>query len=123
MSGTYEDLEVWREAMSFVVEVYRATNSFPKQETYGLSAQLRRASISIPSNIAEGKGPSPDKELLHFLSNARGSLYELQTQVTLAHRLGLLNIEQARNLSSRAASVGRLLNGFIRSFHIVERAA
>ena len=70
MSGTYVDLRVWQEAMDLVVQIYRCTRRFPREETYGLANQLRRAAVSVPSNIAEGKGRSSDKELVHFLNHA-----------------------------------------------------
>jgi four helix bundle protein len=82
-NGTYEDLKVWRLAMDLVLEIYRYTASFPKQEIYGLTSQMRRAAVSIPSNIAEGKGRYWRKELLQFLFHARGSLLELRTQITI----------------------------------------
>ena len=84
--GCYEDLRVWRLAMDLVLETYRCTASFPKQEAYGLTSQMRRAAVSIPSNIAEGKGRYSRKELLQFLFHARGSLLELRTQITIASR-------------------------------------
>jgi four helix bundle protein len=87
MSGTYRDLKAWQTAMTLVGDVYRLTQEFPRDETYGLTSQLRRAAVSIASNIAEGKGRSSDKELLHFLSNAKGSLFEVETQVIVADRL------------------------------------
>jgi four helix bundle protein len=87
MGGTYHDLRVWQEAMELTLKIYRMTRKFPAQEMYGLSAQLRRAAVSIASNIAEGKGRSSDKELLQFLSHARGSLYEVQTQLQIAKSL------------------------------------
>jgi four helix bundle protein len=107
-------LEGVAEGYGFTVDVYRATRDFPREETYGLVAQLRRAAVSIGSNIAEGKGRFSDKKLLCFLSNARGSLYEAQTQIVLAERLNLLNKTGSEKLSGEAAEVGRLLNGLIR---------
>ena len=94
MSGparTHKDLLAWREAMSLVESVYTATARFPRDEIYGLSSQLRRAAISIPSNIAEGAGRNSPKELLHFLGISCGSLAELETQLELAVRLGYLD--------------------------------
>lgn len=116
MSGTYRDLKSWQAAMDLVVAVYRATDSFPDVERYGLTAQVRRASVSVASNIAEGKGRASDKDLVHFLSTARGSLFEVETQVMLAKRLGCLNERQSADLLAKAAEAGRLLNGLIRSF-------
>ena len=86
MGGTYQDLRVWQSAMELTTAVYHATRKFPADEIYGLSSQLRLASVSVPSNIAEGKGRSSDKELLQFLSRARGSIYEVQTQRRLRSR-------------------------------------
>jgi four helix bundle protein len=115
MSGTYSDLEVWQAAMDLAEDIYRVTKSFPKVELYTLTSQLRRASISIPSNIAEGKGRSSDKDLLHFLNYSRGSLFEIETQIALARRLGF-DVVQAQNLLRQTARVGQLLNGLIRAF-------
>jgi four helix bundle protein len=96
------------------LDIYRATRSFPEEEKYGLTSQIRRAAVSIASNIAEGKGRASDKELLQFLNHARGSLYEVQPQLAIAERLGYQN--QNQKLISNAAEVGRLLNGLIRSY-------
>jgi four helix bundle protein len=116
MQGTYEDLKVWRRAMDLVLEVYRSTNSFPKQEIYGLTSQMRRAAVSIPSNIAEGKGRFSRKELLQFLFHARGSLLELQTQITIGRELGFLAAAEGEKLTDLASEVGRLLNGLVNRF-------
>jgi four helix bundle protein len=116
MQGTYEDLKVWRRAMDLVLEVYRSTNSFPKQEIYGLTSQMRRAAVSIPSNIAEGKGRFSRKELLQFLFHARGSLLELQTQITIGRELGFLAAAEGQKLTDLASEVGRLLNGLVNRF-------
>jgi four helix bundle protein len=116
MHGSYEDLKVWRRAMDLVLEVYRSTSSFPKQETYGLTSQMRRAAVSIPSNIAEGKGRFSRKELLQFLFHARGSLLELQTQITIGRELGFLAIVEGKRLTDLASEVGRLLNGLVNRF-------
>ena len=90
-AGTYEDLKVWRRAMDLVLSIYRCTAAFPKREVYGLTSQMRRSAVSVPSNIAEGKGRHSRKELLQFLFHARGSLLELRTQVTIARELGFLH--------------------------------
>jgi four helix bundle protein len=92
---SYRDLEVWRLGLDLVETIYRCTAEFPKSETYGLSAQMRRAAVSIPSNIAEGQARSSSKEFLHFLSIALGSLAELETQIELANRLGYMEAEAA----------------------------
>jgi four helix bundle protein len=116
MSGTYEDLEVWIHAMNLVESVYRYTSVFPKQEQYGLTNQMRRAAVSIPSNIAEGKGRSSDRELTQYLHHARGSLYELRTQLKIAYRLHYLDDEASKTLDIHSAKVGQMLNGLLRSF-------
>jgi len=115
MGGTYSDLEVWQGAMDLAINIYHLTKSFPKEETYGLSSQLRRAAVSVPSNIAEGKGRSTDKDLIHFLGNSRGSLFEIETQAAIARRLGYISVEQAEVISSQTSRVGQLLNGLIRA--------
>ncbi len=116
--GTYEDLKVWRRAMDLVLQVYRATAAFPKQEVYGLTSQMRRAAVSVPSNIAEGKGRFSRKELVQFLFHARGSLLELCTQITIARELGFLGTDKGRRLIESTGEVGRLLNGLINRFQI-----
>jgi len=113
MGGTYHDLKVWQSAMELAMAVYQATQKFPRDEIYGLTSQMRRASVSIASNIAEGKGRSSDKELLQFLSRARGSAYELQTQVELAGMLAYLPAPECEGLAEHSASVGRMLNKLI----------
>ena len=87
MRRNHKDLRVWQSAMLLVEDIYRLTSTFPKEEQFGLSSQMRRAAISVPSNIAEGSARSGTKELLYFLGVATGSLAELDTQLDLAHRL------------------------------------
>ena len=86
----HRDLLIWQEAMNLAKDVYARTGSFPREEMYGLTSQMRRAAVSVPSNIAEGAGRSSDKEFRQFLMIARGSLSELETQVILAQELGFL---------------------------------
>jgi four helix bundle protein len=88
MVKSFRDLDVWRLGLDLAEAVYQCTSSFPKHELFGLTAQMRRAAVSIPSNIAEGRARSSTKELLQFLAIARGSLAELETQFELAIRLG-----------------------------------
>lgn len=117
-NASFEDLKVWRLAMDLVLEIYRCTASFPKQEVYGLTSQMRRAAVSVPSNIAEGKGRYYRKELLQFLFHARGSLLELRTQITIARELGFLSPTEADALIARTCEIGRLLNGLINRFQL-----
>jgi len=121
MAGTYHDLRVWQSAMQLTVDIYRVTRKFPSDEMYGLSAQLRRAAVSIPSNIAEGKGRLSDKELLRFLSCARGSVYEVQTQLEIAENLGYLSPGNRQALSEQANSVGRMLNAMMAKFREIAK--
>jgi four helix bundle protein len=115
-SSSFQDLRIWQDAMDLTERVYRATGDFPKQETYGLSSQMRRAAVSVPSNIAEGKGHRSDPEFVRFLFHARGSLLELQTQILIARRLGYLSDEKADELFSRGDGVARGLNALINKF-------
>jgi four helix bundle protein len=113
MGGTYRDLRAWQNAMDLALKIYQATTKFPRDEMYGLTSQLRRAAVSVPSNIAEGKGRSSDKELLQFLSRARGSVYELQTQLEVAKSLCYLSSVDHLAIGEQANDVGRMLNGMI----------
>jgi four helix bundle protein len=90
MGQSYRDLVAWNKAMELVMEVYRLTQGFPKEEIFGLMSQLRRSAVSIPSNIAEGQGRLSKGEFRNFLGNARGSLSELETQVLIAEKLNFL---------------------------------
>jgi len=111
----YKELLVWQRAMDLVTEVYRATVAFPEREKFGLAAQLHRAAVSVPSNIAEGQGRLTVGEFKQFLGHARGSLFEVETQVMIAGNLGLINEENCQHLRELIDDVGRLLNGLIRS--------
>jgi four helix bundle protein len=112
---SYRDLIVWKKSMSLVLDVYRSTNAFPKTETYGLVTQLRRAAVSIPSNIAEGQARLSTVEFKHSLGHARGSLMEVETYVLLAQQLGYFEREQSESLLAGTAEVGKILNGLLNS--------
>jgi|SRR5450432_521225 four helix bundle protein len=120
-TSSFRDLRVWQEAMKLTTEIYKTTAGFPRHELYGLSQQIRRAAVSVPSNIAEGKGHRSDKEFVRFLLHARGSLLELQTQLLIAEELQYLGKEEAARLLSVAEGVGRALSGLINS--MIEKAA
>ena len=113
MISNYKDLEVWNLSMDFTEAIYRLVQTFPKEERYGLSDQLRRAVVATPSNIAEGNGRGSKKDYAHFLCIARGSLNEVNTQLELAERLGFgtLNSETA----ALGVSIYKMLNALIRS--------
>lgn len=100
--------------MELVFRIYALTALFPKDELYGLVTQMRRAAVSIVSNIAEGKGRESDKELAHFLSNSRGSLRELETQVLVAGHLHYFNEEAEQELLGRMDAVGRMLSSLMK---------
>lgn len=111
----YSQLETWQRAMDLAVAVHSATRAYPKDELYGLVSQTRRSAVSVPSNIAEGQGRGSRREFVRFLAVARGSLSELETQVLLAERVGYLADANAKTLMEQTRTVGRLLNGLIRS--------
>lgn len=115
MLKSYRDLLVWQRAIELVVLVYRLSAEFPRDEIYGLTAQIRRASVSVPSNIAEGYGRGTRKEYIQFLSIAQGSLKELETQSILAERLSYVTSAQVANLLSDSERVGKMLGSLIRS--------
>lgn len=114
MVESHKDLKVWQDAMLLVKAVYDLTDSFPTEERYGLISQLRRSAISIPSNIAEGSARSSTKEFINFLSIARGSLAELETQLELARIIGYMN-EIPLPISTSLNEIGRMLTGLQRS--------
>lgn len=111
----YSELIAWQKAMDLVERIYEATREFPKEELYGLTSQLRRAAVSIPSNIAEGQGRRSTKEFLHHLSYAHGSLREVETQILIAGRLGYLRRSKVVAVMSLAAEIGKLTNGLANS--------
>ena len=113
--GTYKDLQVWQKAMKFVEVVYFLIREFPAFERYALSDQLRRAVISVPSNIAEGNGRASNKDYAHFLSIARGSLYETMTQVELAKNLGYISAS-IDDIEVKACELSKMLTAMIKRF-------
>lgn len=113
MVKSCKDLLVWQKSMVLVQEVYQATQPFPTYELYGLAGQMRRAAVSVPSNIAEGQARQSSAEFHHFLTVAYGSLAELDTQVIIARELGYLTDETAKNVSDKIAEVGRMMNALI----------
>jgi four helix bundle protein len=115
VSGSYRDIKVWQRAIVLVLDIYTCTRSFPKEEMYGLVGQLRRAAVSVPSNIAEGKGRRTDKEFLLFLHHARGSVFEVETQLTIAGMLGYIPETEVRRLGNSAGEVARMLGGLIKA--------
>ena len=115
MAQHYKDLIVWQKVMQLVNAVYDATDAFPKREIYSLTDQIRRAAVSIPSNIAEGQAHYSNREFLHFLRHSRGSLAELETQILIAQMRNYLPESQAVEVLKRADEVSRILSGLINS--------
>ena len=111
MIKSYRELNVWQKAMDFAVHVYKVQQGFPSEERYGLCDQLRRAVVSIPSNIAEGRGRETAKDFSHFLTLARGSLNEVSTQLELAARLGYL--DSGSGLYEESQEIRKMLNAMI----------
>lgn len=109
-SSNYKELKVWQKAMDLTVEVYKLVKLLPKEETYALSDQMRRAVVSIPSNIAEGQGRNSDKEFIQFLSFARGSLWELETQIEICLRIGYIDQSLTTNIYNLIAEISKMIN-------------
>ncbi len=107
----HENLEVWRRSIDFVTAVYKVTESFPKEERFGLVSQIRRAAVSVPANIAEGAARESGKEFVHFLSNAQGSASELSTELLIAHRLGYINNALYLGTVAELDNLGRMIFG------------
>jgi four helix bundle protein len=112
---SHRDLIAWQKAMDLTVAVYGVTKCFPADERFGLTNQIRRASTSIPANVAEGQGRRSKREFVQFLGHARGSLLELESHLELALRLEYIEIHNYTGLSEQMNEVGRLINGLIRS--------
>jgi len=113
--ANFKELLVWQKSINFVTEIYELTNDFPKNEMYGLTSQIRRASISIPSNIAEGNSRRSVADYLQFLKIARGSCAEVETQLIIAQNLKFLNEEHYLKLNQDIIEISKMLNGLINS--------
>jgi four helix bundle protein len=118
MGGDYRNLVAWEKAFELSLAIYRETSKFPIEEKYGLTSQLRRAGVSIPSNIAEGQGRHSKGEFIHFLFIALGSLKEVETQILISDALGYFKPNQAAKLMTIASEVGRLVNGLAQTLRI-----
>lgn len=119
-NASFRDLKVWRDSMTLVEDVYRVSKTFPGDERFGLTAQIRRAAVSIPSNIGEGKRRKKQRAFLHHLDIALGSQGEVDVQLELAFRLGFLGRAQYDEILKRVDEVGRMLNGLIESMQPYE---
>ena len=107
-----KELKIWGKAIEIAIDVYKATENFPKEEKYGLTSQTRRSAISVPSNIAEGAGRNSDKEFSHFLGISNGSSYELQTQLIISNKLNLLSDTTVKPLLYRIDEIQKMNYGF-----------
>ncbi|WP_406858081.1 four helix bundle protein [Alsobacter sp. KACC 23698] len=116
-SRSYKDLDVWQASMSLAVSVYRFTGAFPRDELFGLTSQMRRASASIPANIAEGYGRAQRRSFAQFLRIAQGSTKELETHAILASRVGLLPMDDALHVERECDRIGRMLRNLIGSLN------
>lgn len=113
----FRELVAWQKAMQLTKEVYLLTNTFPASERYGLISQIQRAVVSIPSNIAEGAGRPTEKELVHFLSFALGSAYELETELLLAGEFGYIDAEQSKQINKEVVEVQKLVYSLMKKFN------
>ena len=111
----FKDLEVWRVSMDLVVKVYEITREFPKNEQFGLAAQLQRSAVSIPSNIAEGSGRGTRKDFAHFLDQARGSLFEVITQLEISRSLNFGDLDKINAIQMEYEILGMRINALIRT--------
>lgn len=111
---THKDLKVWQESKDLVTHIYALTSKFPKEEIYSITAQIKRAAISIPSNIAEGAARDSNKEYIHFLYISLGSVAELDTQLIIAKDLNFLNENEFNEISEKLNNIGKMLSGLIK---------
>ena len=114
----YERLDAWKKAMRLATSTYAATQSFPRHELYGLTAQMRRAAVSVVSNIAEGQARNSHREFLHFLSNAKGSLVEVETQLFVTRNLNYVREQQIAAVLKQTDEVARLVSGLMKSLRL-----
>jgi len=112
---SHKDLDVWKKAIDLSVEIYRLSRSFPKEETYAMTSQMRRASVSVASNIAEGAARRTNKDFIHFLHMALGSASELDAQIEIVVRAGIADKDEMKVLQNRVGDVSKMLYGLIRS--------
>ena len=111
----FRKLTIWQNAMIIAKEVYATTATFPKEEIYGLVSQINRCSVSVPSNIAEGSSRSSNKEFAHFIKISIGSLFELETQLTLSNKFGIINSEVLSDLMLKIVALQKMLLRFMKT--------
>ncbi|MFM9890484.1 MAG: four helix bundle protein [Rickettsiales bacterium] len=115
---SYRDLEVWKKSVALVTTIYQVTAKFPKEEIYGLTSQIRRSAVSIPSNIAEGRGKRSTRDFIRYLNISYGSVCELETQLVIAGNLQLLDVVSVENILESISEIARMLNGLISSLEL-----
>ncbi len=116
MKHNYKELKTWQQSRILVKEIYLITKNFPKEELFGLTNQMRRAAVSIPSNIAEGFGRGTNPQIRQFLNIAQGSLFELETQVLLSFDLEYLTTEQLADLSEKITNISKMIDGLANKY-------
>lgn len=112
---SYREIKAWQKSMDLVTEIYHSTESFPESEKFGLTNQIRRAAVSVPSNIAEGFGRNSLPDFIRFLNIARGSLFELQTQIEISHNLLFMTQDVFESLESKAIEIEKIINALVKS--------
>ena len=115
MGKTHKDLDVWKKSVDLVTDIYKVTKCFPKEEIYGITNQMRRAAVSIPSNIAEGAGRQTDKEFVQFLHIAMGSSSELETQIIICKNLEYIGVEEMNTVLEKVYDIRKMLTGLLRA--------
>jgi four helix bundle protein len=115
---SYKDLEIWKRSVLLTSEIYKITKAFPKDEQYGIISQIRRASVSVPANIAEGWGRESSKSFALFLKTARGSLFELDTLVTIAYQQQYLSLDNKNKLEKEFEEIGRMVNSLLKKIEL-----
>ena len=111
----FKSLKVWQKGINLVVEIYKSTKNFPQEELYGLTSQMRRSSVLIPSNIAEGSGRSSDKDFHRFLEISLGSSFELETQLIIAHELEFITDDNFIDISNKVHKIQKMITGLKKS--------
>jgi four helix bundle protein len=114
---THKDLEVWKKSIDFVASIYKLTSDYPKHELYGLTSQIRRCAVSIPSNIAEGAARNHDNEFRQFLYISLGSAAELETQLIISNKLGFVDNSKSQELIAELNTISKMLQGLIKSIN------
>ncbi|MDX1478313.1 MAG: four helix bundle protein [Saprospiraceae bacterium] len=114
----FRELNVWQRARQFVKEIYRVSGAFPKEELFGLTNQIRKAAISIPSNIAEGCGQGSDRQVMQYCSVAMGSAFELETQLILTNDLDFIDNQAMETLLAEVTEIQKMIHGFINRFSV-----